>query len=89
MFLVDRMGAHLAAVIDCHNGEVIGYEFAMRSRAKEAERGQKQPVSHGRRAAASGGPQFSGATMAHLPESVISASLSGPCLQDTLETAVE
>lgn len=30
--------AHLAAVIDCHDREVIGYEFARRSRAKEAER---------------------------------------------------
>jgi len=29
--------AHLAAVIDCHDREVIGYEFALRSRAKEAE----------------------------------------------------
>ena len=30
--------AHLAAVIDCHDREVIGYAFALRSRAKEAER---------------------------------------------------
>jgi len=30
--------AHLAAGIDCHDREVIGYEFARRSRAKEAER---------------------------------------------------
>ncbi len=30
--------AHLAAVINCHDREVIGYEFALRSRAKEAER---------------------------------------------------
>ena len=30
--------AHLAAVIDCHDREVIGYEFAFRSQAKEAER---------------------------------------------------
>jgi len=29
---------HLAAVIDCHDREVIGYEFALRSRVKEAER---------------------------------------------------
>jgi putative transposase len=28
----------LAAVIDCHDREVIGYEFAVRSRAKEAAR---------------------------------------------------
>ncbi|OQW37779.1 MAG: hypothetical protein A4E19_12200 [Nitrospira sp. SG-bin1] len=30
--------AHLATVIDCHDREVIGYEFALRSRTKEAER---------------------------------------------------
>ncbi len=30
--------AHLAAVIDCHDRELIGYEFAVRGRAKEAER---------------------------------------------------
>jgi putative transposase len=30
--------AHLAAVIDCHDRELIGYEFARRSRAQEAER---------------------------------------------------
>ena len=30
--------AHLAAVIDCHAREVVGYEFALRGRAKEAER---------------------------------------------------
>jgi putative transposase len=29
---------HLAAVIDCHDREIIGYEFAMRGRAREAER---------------------------------------------------
>ena len=30
--------AHLAAVIDCHDREVIGVELALRGRAKEAER---------------------------------------------------
>lgn len=30
--------AHLAAVIDCHDREIVGYEVALRSRAKEAER---------------------------------------------------
>jgi putative transposase len=30
--------AHLAAVIDCHDREIVGDEFAVRSRAKEAER---------------------------------------------------
>ena len=29
---------HLAAVIDCHDRELIGFEFALRGRAKEAER---------------------------------------------------
>jgi transposase InsO family protein len=29
--------AHLVAVIDCHDRKVIGYEFALRSRAKEVE----------------------------------------------------
>ena len=30
--------AHLAAVIDCHDREIVGYEFALSGRAKEAER---------------------------------------------------
>lgn len=30
--------AHLATVIDCHDREVMGYEFTWRSWAKEAER---------------------------------------------------
>ncbi|GJL65875.1 MAG: insertion element hypothetical protein [Nitrospirales bacterium] len=29
---------HLTAVIDCHDREIMGYEFALRGRAKEAER---------------------------------------------------
>ena len=29
---------HLTAVIDCHDREVTGFEFALRGRAKEAER---------------------------------------------------
>ncbi|MFV9506312.1 MAG: DDE-type integrase/transposase/recombinase [Oscillochloridaceae bacterium umkhey_bin13] len=29
---------HLTAVIDCHDREVLGYEFALRGRAHEAER---------------------------------------------------
>ena len=29
---------HLAAIIDCHDREIIGYEFALRGRANEAER---------------------------------------------------
>ena len=34
--------AHLAAVIDCHDRELIGFEFALRGRAKEAERALEQ-----------------------------------------------
>ena len=30
--------AHLAAVVDCHDRAVVGYEFALRGRAREAER---------------------------------------------------
>jgi hypothetical protein len=30
--------AHLAAIIDCHDREIVGYEFARRGRAKKAER---------------------------------------------------
>ena len=30
--------AHLVAVIDCHDRELIGWEFSLRGRAKEAER---------------------------------------------------
>ena len=30
--------AHLAAVVDCHDREIIGYEFSLRGRAREAER---------------------------------------------------
>ena len=30
--------AHLAAVLDCHDREVAGYEFSLRGRAREAER---------------------------------------------------
>jgi putative transposase len=30
--------AHLVAVIDCHDREIIGFEFARRGRAREAER---------------------------------------------------
>lgn len=29
---------HLVAVIDCHDRSIVGYEFALRSRAREAER---------------------------------------------------
>jgi putative transposase len=30
--------AHLVGVIDCHDREIVGWEFALRGRAKEAER---------------------------------------------------
>jgi putative transposase len=30
--------AHLTAVIDCYDRELVGFEFALRGRAKEAER---------------------------------------------------
>jgi putative transposase len=33
---------HLAVVIDCHDREVIGWEFALRGRAQEAERALEQ-----------------------------------------------
>jgi putative transposase len=33
---------HLTAVIDCHDREIVGYEFALRGRAKEAERALEQ-----------------------------------------------
>ena len=29
---------HLVALLDCHDREVVGYEFSLRGRAKEAER---------------------------------------------------
>lgn len=29
---------HLAAVVDCHDREIVGYEFSLRGRAKETER---------------------------------------------------
>ena len=29
---------HLTAVIDCHDREIVGYEFSLRARAREAER---------------------------------------------------
>jgi putative transposase len=29
---------HLAAIIDCHDREIVGFEFALRGRAREAER---------------------------------------------------
>ena len=30
--------ARLAAIIDCHDREIVGYEFSLRGRGKEAER---------------------------------------------------
>jgi putative transposase len=37
---------HLAAVIDCHDREIVGWEFALRSRAKEAERALEEACIH-------------------------------------------
>jgi putative transposase len=47
---------HLAAVIDCHDRQIVGYEFSLRGRSKEAERaleeaclsrfGTVRPVGH-------------------------------------------
>jgi putative transposase len=34
--------AHLAAVIDCHDRQIVGFEFARRGRAREAERALEQ-----------------------------------------------
>ena len=42
---VDGWG-HLVAVIDCHDREVIGYEFALRGRANEAERALENACLH-------------------------------------------
>lgn len=33
---------HLVAVIDCHDREIVGWEFALRGRAREAERAVEQ-----------------------------------------------
>jgi putative transposase len=49
--------AHLAAVIDCHDCQLIGYEFARRGRAREAERAAEQACL-----ARSGTPRPAGAT---------------------------
>jgi putative transposase len=38
--------AHLAAVIDCHDREIVGFEFARRGRAKEAERAIEEACIH-------------------------------------------
>lgn len=38
--------AHLAALIDCHDREIVGYEFALRGRAREAERALEEACIH-------------------------------------------
>jgi putative transposase len=48
--------AHLAAVIDCHDREVVGYEFARRGRAKEAERALEAACIDGFGTLRPGGP---------------------------------
>jgi len=42
---VDGWG-HLVAIIDCHDREIIGYEFSRRGRAKEAERALENACLH-------------------------------------------
>jgi len=42
---IDGWG-HLVAVIDCYDREVIGYEFALRGRANEAERALENACLH-------------------------------------------
>jgi len=42
---IDGWG-HLAAIIDCHDRELVGYEFALRGRAKEAERALENACLH-------------------------------------------
>ena len=37
---------HLTAIIDCHDRELVGYEFALRGRAKEAERALEEACIH-------------------------------------------
>ncbi len=37
---------HLTAVIDWYDGELVGYEFALRGRAKEAERAVEAACLH-------------------------------------------
>jgi len=37
---------HLVAIIDCHDREIVGYEFALRGRAKEAERALESACLH-------------------------------------------
>jgi putative transposase len=37
---------HLVAIIDCHDREIIGYEFSRRGRAKEAERALENACLH-------------------------------------------
>lgn len=38
--------AHLTAVIDCHDREIVGYELSLRGRAKEAERALESACIH-------------------------------------------
>jgi len=42
---IDGWG-HLVAIIDCHDREVIGHEFALRGRAREAERALENACLH-------------------------------------------
>ena len=42
---VDGWG-HLAAIIDCHDREIVGWEFNLRGRAREAQRALEQARLH-------------------------------------------
>lgn len=37
---------HLAAIIDCHDREIVGWEFSLRGRAREAERALEGACLH-------------------------------------------
>jgi putative transposase len=37
---------HLAAIIDCHDREIVGWEFSLRGRAHEAERALEEACLH-------------------------------------------
>ena len=37
---------HLAAIIDCHDREIVGWEFSLRGRAREAERALEEACLH-------------------------------------------
>ena len=54
--------AHLAAGIDCHDREIIGSEFALRSRARRPSERSRPPVSSASGRSVPWGPRSSAAT---------------------------